>query len=326
MAIPPLAEAARFLCRATPVRRIVRRAKRRHLAILMYHGVTPHPLPVRNWCHMPVAEFAAQMAFLAATYRLLPLSEVTGRMASGGRLPDLTACVTFDDGFRNVSTVAYPVLRMHGIPFTVFITTALADTGAPPWPERLFDAVVRSPRTSLHLGGKEFPLQTPADRAGAYETAVLVLKKLPRAERASMQESLLTDLWERSPDAPPDPTFATLNWDEIARLARDGLAQFGSHTHTHEILTNCTPDEQREELQRSRRILTDRLGSCDILAYPNGESTPAIRALARETGYRAAVTAEHRLNRMDGDLLKLCRLGIGAGRSTEEFDVKLLGY
>src|SRR4051794_16583368 len=48
---------------------------------------------------------------------------------------DRTMAVTFDDGFRSVATLAFPILRRHGIPATVFVPTDHVGSGAPmAWP------------------------------------------------------------------------------------------------------------------------------------------------------------------------------------------------
>ena len=288
----------------------------------MYHGVTDQPLPVYNWCHMPVREFAEQMAFLAATYRPLPLSEVVQRLAAGSPLPDLTACVTFDDGFRSNLTNALPVLKQRGIPCTVFVSTALPDTGQPPWPEQVFSAVAHSNQLSMVVGGKTFPLASAADRLTAYYALMRVLKALPPAEREAEQVSAFRQLGAE----PADPVFATMTWPELAEFARNDLVRIGSHAHTHEILTSCTPERQRDELARSRNILREKLGYCDVLAYPNGDHSQDIRRISRELGYLAAVTTRHRLVSPGDDLFALDRLGIGAGWPLRNFEVKILGY
>ncbi len=314
----------RFLARAAAVRRMLRHARRRRIALLMYHGVTREPLPVYNWCHMPLREFAEQMALLSAHYRVLPLDEVVERLAAGRPLPDRTACVTFDDGFRNNRDVALPVLKRHNMPFTVFVTTGLADTGRPPWPEEVFSAVIHTGRPAMTLNGRALSLASGPDRLSAYHAVLRMLKSLPPVEREAKQAALLRDLAAEGTAA--DPAFATLTWPEIAAFAREDLVRFGSHTQSHEILTLCAPERQREEMGRSRGMLRDRLGYCGLLAYPNGDHSADVRRLARELGYRAAVTATHRLNGADADLFALDRLGIGADLSAWQFEVKLLGW
>ena len=42
-------------------------------------------------------------------------------------------CLTFDDGYRDNYTLAYPLLKRLGIPFTVYVTTGFIDNRSPMW-------------------------------------------------------------------------------------------------------------------------------------------------------------------------------------------------
>jgi peptidoglycan/xylan/chitin deacetylase (PgdA/CDA1 family) len=82
-----------------------------------------------------------------------------------------------------------------------------------------------------------------------------------------------------------------MNWEEAAKMLRGGMA-VGSHTHSHEILTRLTPEEQFQELAGSRTILESRLGvPVQALSYPVGLPhcfSDVTRAAARRAGYRIA--------------------------------------
>lgn len=42
-------------------------------------------------------------------------------------------CLTFDDGYRDNHTLAYPMLKRLGVPFTVYVTTGFIDNLSPMW-------------------------------------------------------------------------------------------------------------------------------------------------------------------------------------------------
>ena len=42
-------------------------------------------------------------------------------------------CVTFDDGYRDNYSLAYPLLKRLGVPFTVYVTTGFIDNNLPMW-------------------------------------------------------------------------------------------------------------------------------------------------------------------------------------------------
>jgi peptidoglycan/xylan/chitin deacetylase (PgdA/CDA1 family) len=68
---------------------------------------------------------------------------------------------------------------------------------------------------------------------------------------------------------------------------------FGSHTHTHEILSKLLPEQQEEELRVSRETMEKQLARpVRVLAYPVGErntfSQDTTMRLLDRTGYTAA--------------------------------------
>ena len=95
---------------------------------------------------------------------------------------------------------------------------------------------------------------------------------------------------------------------EIAAM-RAGHIEFGSHTKTHAALTTLPLPRAVAELRDSRTALERLVGDpVRVLCYPYGKHNPAVRTLAREAGYEAAVIARRRLNSAATDPLRLARL------------------
>ena len=94
--------------------------------ILCYHGVADRPATAADRWTVQPDEFERQMAWLAASDRVvLPLAEFAEAITSGLQ-PDKRAVVlTFDDGYRDFLTTALPVLERHGLHATLFASTGL---------------------------------------------------------------------------------------------------------------------------------------------------------------------------------------------------------
>lgn len=310
--------------RIAGVRPVLRHLAAGRLAVVMYHGVTDATLAVPNWCQLPLAAFREQMEFLSRCYTPIALGEALARLDAGKPLPRCPVAVTFDDGFRNFATTAFPVLEKLGIPATVYLVTSLVGTGQPAWPERLFHALAST--AVPEIDGQ--PLATSAQRAAAYTSLGQRLKRLPDGERLRRLDQLHDTLGV--PDRiPPASPLATMDWDEAQKLATTGRVEFGSHTHTHPILSRCTEAEQEDELRRSRDILRERLGQAEHLAYPNGTAadfTPATQRLAAELGYASAASTVEGLNGPGADRFALRRVNVGAETTLREFEMMLLGW
>lgn len=91
-----------------------------YLPILGYHRVGPY----RN-DHVPTVSaeaFERHLTFLARhRYRVLSLLEVAGQLDRGETVPSRSTVITFDDGYEETHTVAWPLLKRFGFPATVFV-------------------------------------------------------------------------------------------------------------------------------------------------------------------------------------------------------------
>lgn len=87
------------------------------LTTLIYHrvgGGTPDERDVAT------ADFAAQCE-IVARHRVVPLDQALEELAAGNTTPKVV--LTFDDGFEDTESVALPILRSHGLPFTLYVAT-----------------------------------------------------------------------------------------------------------------------------------------------------------------------------------------------------------
>ncbi len=99
-----------------------------HGVILLYHRVADNgPDSTR----VSPAQFSAHLDHLLADgYSVLPLEHLLDGIYNSRPLPRKPVAITFDDAYRSVGEVAYPMLRQRKMPFTVFVASGVVDTGA----------------------------------------------------------------------------------------------------------------------------------------------------------------------------------------------------
>ncbi len=276
----------------------------RPLQVFAYHRVHGAADGVFDPVHPAV--FEMHVAHLARRYRVLPLSEAVERMYSGS-LPPRAVAVTFDDGYLDNYTHAFPVLRRHGVPATIFLTTGAIGTGSPVWHDRVFAGFARTTVERLEFRGRTYDLRGGA-RKRSMASVLRDLRAMPEPEfRAALDE--LTDRLGVGDDAVRERS-AMLTWDHVREMASEGV-EFGAHTVTHPVLSRLTKERQRQEIEDSvARVRAETGQAATVFAYPNGrrdDFDEVTRSCLRRAGVTAAVTTEFGTNDPGTDRLALLR-------------------
>jgi len=283
--------------------------------ILMYHRVLPRGeaerCSVQPGMFVDPGSFDLHLRFLEQHFQVIPLSDFPA-VLEGGRDPGgKPFCIlTFDDGWRDVRIHAFPLLQRYGMPATVFLPTDFVGTGRRFWTDRVIEQIDRLEK--VRDVGEPIPgglTEMTGNRTARIEKAIATMKGMQEERIERILDALAGTGGERN--RPMEPDF--LSWEEVRGMHGSGLVSFGSHSATHRILTNLSPEEVLEELVRSRDAIFSE-GAADPkglpFCYPNGDFDDRTAAMVRECGYRLAVTTERGWNSADSDLFTLRRIGI----------------
>ncbi|MBM3255544.1 MAG: polysaccharide deacetylase family protein [Candidatus Omnitrophica bacterium] len=89
--------------------------------ILMYHSVSPQAQKANRLSITPEV-FERQMLFLKKFgYNVVPLESLLSFIEEGKVVPARSVAITFDDGYRDNYTYAFPILKKYNLPATVFV-------------------------------------------------------------------------------------------------------------------------------------------------------------------------------------------------------------
>ncbi len=203
-------------------------------------------------------------------------------------------CFTFDDGYRDNHTFAYPILKKHGVPFTIYIPTSFPDRLGELWWLVLENVIAANKRVALRIDGSDrrFDCATVLEKRQAFDAIYWWLRSLRTPEEMSMA---VRDLAHRyGVDIAAFCETLCMTWNELAAFAGDPLVTIGAHTVNHIILAKAAPGAVRREMQMSAAVIEAALGERpQHFSYPVGDSTsagPREFAIARELGFKTAVT------------------------------------
>jgi peptidoglycan/xylan/chitin deacetylase (PgdA/CDA1 family) len=286
------------------------------LRVLTYHRVDdPNTRP---WLDPGLISatpqaFDEQMKYLAAHYNVVSVKDVITAIETRASkdLPSRAVLVTFDDAYCDFEEHAWPILKRHKLPATLFVPTAY-----PEQPERTFwwDDLYQA----IHNNSQIDALVTPigilslsnASRYQSYKRLINYLKTLRHSDTLTKVRQYCNELDFHS------TTNSVLAWDSLRRLTKEGVT-LGAHTRTHPLMNRIHFEEAREEAIGSLHELEREIGSAlPIFAYPSGGFSDEVVAMLKREGFLLAFTTIRGINNIKYiDPLRIRRINVG-GRTT----------
>jgi peptidoglycan/xylan/chitin deacetylase (PgdA/CDA1 family) len=262
-------------------------------------------------------------------FDIISIGEVAER-AQQASLARRFVCLTFDGAHRDFITFAYPVLSRHRVPFALYVPTGFVDGIGKAWRLALAQVIARNNRIGLVMNRTErhFFVASLAEKHQLYDALHAWMMTLSPADLAAS----IGDLCGRyGVDIAAVSRGIAMNWDDLAKLARDPQVTIGSATVNYPNLAHTKGTNALREMTMGRSVLETALdGSCRHFAYPfGGQGTfgPREMLLAREAGFAAAVSTKPGVVRADGrsDLMALPRIAWDGRRSLRALRVVLSG-
>ncbi|MFA6593802.1 MAG: polysaccharide deacetylase family protein [Candidatus Buchananbacteria bacterium] len=100
-------------------------ARPNRAVILMYHSLGDNG----KFFTVKPADFSLQLDYLKRhKYNVVSLAVLSGYLTAG-KIPPRTVVITFDDGYADNYSIAFPELKKHGFPATIFLATGLPFSG-----------------------------------------------------------------------------------------------------------------------------------------------------------------------------------------------------
>jgi peptidoglycan/xylan/chitin deacetylase (PgdA/CDA1 family) len=226
--------------------------------------------------------------------RPIPLPELVMRSKEGKPSSGLFA-ISVDDGVGDNVRALSQIFRARNWPATFYLPTDYIHTRRLmpfQWWWRLKPLL---PRKKLQLKSGPVDLSNPVElealskkvqtmwrreRPEAYLPLTMELAEIVSRETGKTMDEL------QSPDAP-------VPWDEVARLSRDELIRFESHSVSHAAMSALTEEELVLEMRNSQETIEEHTGRpCRHFCYPFGgpESIGALAPAVARRFYDSATT------------------------------------
>lgn len=286
---------------------------RRALPVFMFHRV----LPDQATCYDPEMNTPPEgmdqfLAWVKESFEVLPLDACLRVRVSGGKVRKPVCAITFDDGWQDNFEFAYPLLKKHGVPATIFLASGFVGTRRRFWQERLwlvlssFDS--RTDRESLAAKlWRSVPWCPPLT---ASDLRFSRLKSLLMWQNSCDAEHFVAQLEDLHPGNNLETGRAFMNWQEIREMHANGVS-VGSHTVNHVRLTRAAPATAQLEIERSRSQLQDQFDvEITCFSYPWGSTVGYLRNQVASAGYRFACVTGTTYQRAPEDPFLISRIPV----------------
>ncbi len=302
------------------------------LRILAYHRVLDEDLNAFDFDEALVSatseNFARQMKWARNHFNVVSFRDLDECERAGRPWPARALIVTFDDGYRDNYTHAFPILRDLGLPATIFLATGHIGRAQLFWWDLIAWCVKKSPRAAVtfpEIRAAPLLLDTPAHQREAIQICLRWIKSVPEAEK----NQFLAELdGKMDVVLPPDVAAQMhLSWEEVGEMA-DGGIEFGSHTVIHPILANVSQTQLEQEICGSKAALEGHLKRpALVLSYPVGGAAQInedVQKMVERCGFRYAATYMEDVATAASNRFALPRIHVDYDQSFNLFRANLL--
>ena len=266
-------------------------------SILMFHRIAKRDNSLRiekNRRNEVSPEFLELLInyLLTNAYEIVSLDEVYEILASRGKKKKFIA-FTFDDGYGDVYSLAYPIFKKYGVPFTVYVSTKYPDKKAVLWWYLLEDLVLKNNAVGFMHDKKShhFDSATAEQKEAAFHSIRTMIIK----QGTDALERLLKDIFEPyGMNVFEYSHKLALDWNQLTIMSEDPLVTIGAHTVNHYTLSKLDIEQVEYEINTSREIIESRIGKkVEHFSYPFGSRGEAGKRefdLVKNAGFKTATT------------------------------------
>ncbi len=287
---------------------LTRRRLQGRAVVLTYHRVLADDDLPRSWSHPAIIvrrrTFERHLAAIRRHFDVLSLATFAERVESGQPFDRPSCLVTFDDGWLDTYSQAWPALRAAGLSATVFLPVDFIGANRMFWQEQgsaLLASIAERASRDAAFAARARTALAPHGLDGvlglsgaALRQAIVDAMQTHKLEDPARQQSPLPTLMELAADAGhvANGVDAFMTWAQAREMAGHGIT-FGGHGATHRLLTTLPAAEIEAEVRDSRVALERELpGHTRAFCYPNGNWSPAVADAVAANGFRVAFSTE----------------------------------
>lgn len=280
--------------------------------ILMYHRVlnlVHSDYFIQPGMFVTPKTFEMHLGLLGQKYNVLPLRELLEGFYVEKQSMVKCCSITFDDGWRDNYTNAFPLLKKYNTPASIFLATGYAGGDLWFWEEEVAFFLHQNSRQNIvslfksNLNASQY--KKIANIAWDITGVIYLMKQLPEEHRVE-----LVRLVSMSNKSIRNKKRMVISWDEAREMQEESVDVF-SHSHSHRLLTGLAYDEVLKDISTSLTLLSEELDNKqDVFCYPSGKFTDDIIEILKNNGIKYALTTQRSSLAHSKEIFSIPRIGM----------------
>lgn len=277
---------------------------------------------------MDIPLFRKQMEFFRENCNVVRMEQVIEAVKGKEALPENAVLLTFDDGYVDNYTFAFPILEEFGfqgsffIPGKTFTTHQLLDVNKIHYilaSADIKELVMAVKEKMDYYRGKEYDYPSTDELWNQYATdgrfdskdTIFVKRILQTVLPEKLRNQISSDLFEKYVGVTEEQLAYELYMtpEQIRTLKRHGMF-IGVHGYDHYWLGNLSSEQMRKDISKALEIMDEFIDCKEwVMNYPYGNFSDDVLAFAKENGACIGLTTEARVAEIGKDsALQLPRL------------------
>jgi peptidoglycan/xylan/chitin deacetylase (PgdA/CDA1 family) len=232
--------------------------------------------------------FEQHVVFYKEAFTVISMEQLIEKIKANQIIDKKYAVITFDDGYVDNYSVAFPILKKHSVPAAFYIVTNYLDDVHIPWWDEIAWLIRNSKNNKIQLGNWLNPINLSK---GPISSHIQEALRRIKQDKVMSIESIISELESiclcKIPKNIREKNLF-VSWKQVNEMANNGM-HIGSHTVNHNILSHLDDNQQENEIIHSKKIIEERTSkSVTTIAYPvGGEYTfnSTTESITKNAGY-----------------------------------------
>lgn len=313
-----------YIARALGAFRLSRYLTRHQLRILAYHGFSiGDEYRCMPAMFMRGETFKRRMATLARMgFPVVSLDEAVDKLRAN-KIKNAETVITLDDGWASNLSIAYPILKAHQFPATIYVTTEHLANSTEVFNVVLWYLFLTGARSSVQLAGIHPEIDgtysvKPDPNPAVDRITSAATQHLSVGERQASLGKIAEAFGVGIATVLKGDRFRLLTAEQMRKLAHDGIA-IELHTHTHNLPTESFEAMSAEVTQNRNAVEAITGKPARHFCYPSGLYNATQPEWLSAIGIKSATTCDPNLNDSTTNCLLL-------GRYLDRDDISDIGF